>query len=139
MSAFDQALQQALDEQQSESAVASQSFQSSFQRSLESLESVLAGMPTWRAGLAPRVRWADELGVALPCDVADVMRAFRRLAFKTHPDRPGGSHDAFLHTRALLDEALAWMHAGPEVRPPTTWVSRFRGSTPHSSLQSVYA
>jgi curved DNA-binding protein CbpA len=39
--------------------------------------------------------------------VADVKRAFRQLAFATHPDRPGGSHAAFLRAQSLLDEALA--------------------------------
>ena len=91
------------------------------------------------AVLASTTEPSAQVPAGCAIDVADVMRAFRRLAFKTHPDRPGGSHDAFLHTRALLDEALAWMHAGPEVRQPTTWVSQFRCSPPQSSLQSVYA
>lgn len=53
-----------------------------------------------------RPRWAVELGVELPCDAQAVRRAFRRRALQTHPDRPGGSHEAFLRLQQALEEAL---------------------------------
>lgn len=53
-----------------------------------------------------RPRWAVELGVELPCDAQAVRRAFRRRALQTHPDRPGGSHEAFIRSQQALDEAL---------------------------------
>lgn len=51
--------------------------------------------------------WAIALDLQLPCTVQELRRAFRKLAFRTHPDREGGSHEAFLRTQALLEEALA--------------------------------
>lgn len=51
--------------------------------------------------------WAVALEVQLPCSADELRRAFRKRAFRTHPDREGGSHEAFLQTQALLDEALA--------------------------------
>lgn len=59
---------------------------------------------------AERPRWARELDVAFPCSADEARRAFRRLALRVHPDRPGGSHDAFVRAQGWLDEALA--HAG---------------------------
>ncbi|MFW5740355.1 MAG: J domain-containing protein [Myxococcota bacterium] len=76
--------------------------------SLRAFENALGGL-----GLSSQVletnadcRWAAALGLTLPCTVRDVKRAFRRLAFQTHPDRPGGSHSAFLEAQALLQQAL---------------------------------
>jgi len=50
--------------------------------------------------------WVEVLGLTLPCSVADIKRAFRRLALATHPDREGGSHEAFLAAQAALRSAL---------------------------------
>jgi hypothetical protein len=79
--------------------------QAPFEESLRAFEQVLAALPA--SSQPPRATWAAELGIVLPCTLDDLKRAFRRLAFETHPDRPGGSHQAFLRARALLDQALA--------------------------------
>jgi hypothetical protein len=74
-----------------------------------------------------RAPWAIELDVDLPCDPQTVRRAFRRLALKTHPDRPGGSHQAFLRAKATLEEALAALRESEtasiraRVRPGSEW------------------
>jgi len=47
------------------------------------------------------------LGLDTPRTLAEARHAFRRMALQTHPDRPGGSHEAFLRTQALYDEARA--------------------------------
>jgi hypothetical protein len=82
--------------------------------------------PTFVADLR-KPSWAEELGVELPCDRHDIERAFRRLAFRVHPDRPGGSREAFLRATRLLDEGLAWLRAGT---PPQAVAARFRGAGP---------
>ena len=64
--------------------------------------------------------WVAALGLTLPCTIEDVKRAFRRLAFQTHPDRPGGSHDAFLEAQALLHRALADLEVGRAELPTST-------------------
>ncbi len=64
------------------------------------------GSTSLRADEAPGPAWAIALDVRLPCTVQELRRAFRKLAFRTHPDRAGGSHEAFLRTQALLAEAL---------------------------------
>src|SRR6202142_3033467 len=93
-----------------------------FERSLRVFEGSLAALASID-GLASAAPWAQELGIDLPCTVADVKRAFRRLAFATHPDRPGGSHGAFLRAQALLDEALA--SPRPETRKPGRVAQRY--------------
>lgn len=55
---------------------------------------------------SPAPAWAIALDLRLPCTVPEVRRAFRKLAFRAHPDREGGSHGAFLRAQALLEEAL---------------------------------
>lgn len=45
------------------------------------------------------------LGVDVPRSLGEVKRAFRRRVMETHPDCPGGSHEAFLRTKALFDAA----------------------------------
>lgn len=54
-----------------------------------------------------RPRWAAELDVDPSCGVDGLRRAFRRRALETHPDRPGGSHEAFLRCQRALEEGLA--------------------------------
>jgi hypothetical protein len=56
--------------------------------------------------------WAEVLGVSLPCSEHSLKQAWRRRAFETHPDRPGGSHEEFLSTRAAYERGLAAVHAG---------------------------
>lgn len=60
--------------------------------------------------------WAAELGVAWPCSPEELRRAFRRRAFEAHPDRPGGSHEAFLRLQASLERAIAEGAKAPRVR-----------------------
>jgi hypothetical protein len=79
--------------------------------------------------------WAEELGVELPCDRQDVVRAFRRLAFRTHPDRAGGSHERFLRAQALLQEALDWLHT----TAAKGLAERFRRAPARAASQSVVA
>jgi hypothetical protein len=50
--------------------------------------------------------WSYVLGVAIPCTRDDVVRAFRKLALETHPDR-GGDPARFIAVRTAYDQALA--------------------------------
>jgi len=54
-----------------------------------------------------RPAWAVELDIDLPCAPEAARKAFRRRALETHPDRPGGSHEAFLRSQRALDQALS--------------------------------
>jgi hypothetical protein len=74
------------------------------QRRAPTFADVLGALPVVRS--ARRPAWAVELDVELPCNAQAVRRAFRRRALETHPDRPGGSHDAFLRAAQALDEGL---------------------------------
>jgi len=47
------------------------------------------------------------LGVEPSCTVEDIRRAFRKKALGVHPDRPGGSHRAFLDLQRAEQRALA--------------------------------
>jgi hypothetical protein len=96
--------------------------ESPFKRSLRMFEGALAALES-ADGFALAAPLARELGIELPCTVADVKRAFRRLAFATHPDRQGGSHAAFLRAQALLDEALALPQ--PATRKPGRVAQRY--------------
>jgi len=60
--------------------------------------------------------WAAVLGVVPPCSLREVKCAFRRLALQTHPDRPGGSHDAFLEAQRVLQEAIEALERNPPAR-----------------------
>jgi hypothetical protein len=93
-----------------------------FERSLRMFEGTLATL-AGADGLVSAAPWTRELGIDLPCTVADVKRAFRRLAFATHPDRPGGSHEAFVRAQALLDQALA--SPRPAARKPERAALRY--------------
>lgn len=55
--------------------------------------------------------WARTLGVSFPCTSDELRRAFRKRAFETHPDRAGGSSDAFVAVRTALDEGLVALSA----------------------------
>ena len=96
--------------------------ESAFEQSLRAFEGALGALAS-ADGFGPAAPWARELGIDLPCTVADVKRAFRRLAFATHPDRPGGSHAAFLRAQSLLDEALA--SPPPAARTPGRVAQRY--------------
>jgi DnaJ domain len=56
-----------------------------------------AGSKTWALGV---------LGLASGATVADIKRAFRGAALRTHPDR-GGDDAAFIEARRAFDVALA--------------------------------
>lgn len=62
--------------------------------------------------------WARTLRVSLPCTEGSLKQAFKRVAFETHPDRPGGSHEAFLAVRAAHDEGLAAVRVGGGIALP---------------------
>jgi len=79
------------------------------QPAIEAFERLISAFPEFAPSLVAQAPWAEELGVELPCDVDAVKRAFRRLAFRTHPDRTGGSHAAFLRAQELLEEARLWL------------------------------
>jgi len=58
------------------------------------------------AALPPPKAWHEILGVSATAN-ADVIRcAYRALAAKRHPDRPGGSHDAMSEINQARDEGL---------------------------------
>ena len=64
-----------------------------------------AGLPeTLRAGGIAQPGWSVELGVEYPCTLHELKRAFRGAALRTHPDC-GGSHEAFLRTQVVFEEA----------------------------------
>ena len=98
-----------------------------FEDALRAFEASLRLAPTvFEATPRAQPAWAAELGVELSCTAEDLKRAFRRLAFKTHPDRQGGSHEAFLRATALLEEALR-AHSAEGV-PSRPTVARAAGS-----------
>jgi hypothetical protein len=131
VSTFADALQSALREGETAGAVEA----SAFDDHLNRLERALAGMTHPRLSAGPRPAWSEELGVELPCDRQDIVRAFRRLAFRTHPDRAGGSHEAFLRAQSLLEEALAWLRDAS----PRTRAARFHDAPRPVASRSFYA
>jgi len=64
--------------------------------------------------------WARTLGCSYPCTKEQLKRSFRQRAFETHPDRPGGSHEAFLAVTRAFEEGLLALAAGP-VRTAKLW------------------
>ena len=58
----------------------------------------------------------DELGVAPGAGMAQVRSAFRKLALRTHPDRPGGDGAAFRR----VEEAMRAISEGAHRRGPAT-------------------
>ena len=49
------------------------------------------------------------LSLDLSCTLDDVKRSFRKLALETHPDRPGGSHAAFMRARDAFEQAVRFV------------------------------
>ncbi len=119
-SAFAQALQQAF----AEVTVVGAEAPSAKADAGSSVDVDISGAGVSFAADRPAPAWAVELGVRLPCDRRDIEKAFRRLASRVHPDRPGGSHEAFLRAKGLLEEGLAWLRA---TTPPEAVAARFRG------------
>lgn len=56
--------------------------------------------------LPPPKSWADILGVPPTATREQVNEAFRSLASKHHPDRPGGSHERMAEISRARDDAL---------------------------------
>ena len=84
-------------------------------------DAVTARVAAATAQIALRVSrpaWAEALCVELPCSEDGLKQAFRRRAFETHPDRPGGSHEAFLAVRAAQEEGLAAIRDGGGIARP---------------------
>jgi hypothetical protein len=108
-----------------------------FEGSLRAFEHALASFASVD-GLPASASWPGELGVEPRCTVDDVKRAFRRLAFATHPDRPGGSHVAFIRARALLDEALGSSQPMPKLQPVALRYARYAPAKARQ-VQSTYA
>jgi hypothetical protein len=107
---------------------------------LAAFERELDAMRTRAFVASPRMcAAAQELGLELPCTAQDIARAFRRLAFKTHPDRPGGSHEAFLRAKALFREAVDALEEQAVAAPPAALASRFRAPPARAIGHSVYA
>lgn len=113
--------------------------ETAFDQSLRVFECTLAAFAS-ADGLTSMIPGAQELGIEGVCTVDDVKRAFRRLAFATHPDRPGGSHDAFLRAKKLLDEALT---SPRPARKPERAAVRYAVAEPKavqpSPVHSAYA
>jgi DnaJ-domain-containing protein 1 len=74
----------------------------SFECSLRMFEAQLAEAS---ARAVPDLDREIVLGLETPRTATELRRAFRRMALETHPDRPGGSHEAFLHTMSLYEQA----------------------------------
>ncbi len=72
--------------------------------------------------------WAAELGVTLPCTAGELKRAFKKRAFETHPDRPGGSHEAFLRVQELLAQAQRDLATWREPKAGAAWWYRAQAS-----------
>ncbi|MBV9946453.1 MAG: J domain-containing protein [Myxococcales bacterium] len=110
-----------------------------FERSLRAFEAALGDAPSDAAAAAWQAEWAVALGVTLPCSVGELKKAFRRLAFATHPDRPGGSHRAFLEAQAALQQALESFAAARRTRSGAGHYARQAAHVPPcTSTQSTY-
>jgi hypothetical protein len=79
-----------------------------------------------------------ELGVDQPRTMAEARRAFRKMALRTHPDCPGGSHEAFLRTQALFEEACASL-ARPVPQAATPVVTNVRWAASPRATRTVDA
>ena len=66
----------------------------------------IRGIPDWAKEYTPGS--LRTLGLEMPCTEAEVKRAYRKLAEKTHPDR-GGDRDAFLLLQREFEEALQFV------------------------------
>ncbi len=71
--------------------------------------------------------WAMTIGVPFPCTETELKRSFRKRAFETHPDRPGGSHEAFLSVSRALDEGVKALASAPRDMSAALAVSRAYG------------
>lgn len=110
-----------------------------FEGAVRAFEAAVAESPTASDVAPPRPSWATTLGVQVPCTVEDVRRAFRRLAFETHPDRPNGSQEGFLRACEALEGALAALRAlGPTLPGARRYTSAWT-APPSGSASSSFA
>lgn len=92
-----------------------------FADAIADFETQVAVLSVEKVVTAPAFPWAAELGVTLPCSAAELKRAFRKRAFETHPDRPGGSHEEFLRVQELVAQAQRDLAAWREPTPGAAW------------------
>jgi hypothetical protein len=111
-----------------------------FAESVRAFEATLGQLAEECGPVGEGARWAKALGVSWPCTAQDLKRAFRRLAFETHPDRAGGSHAAFLDAQAALQEAMASLHSAQAAGSHARRYARHApaASSP-ASLRATYA
>jgi DnaJ-domain-containing protein 1 len=66
-----------------------------------------AGISDVEAALTAKHAWCAVLGVRFPCAADDIKAAYRRLAFRSHPDR-GGDAAVFRSVEQAYRAALAY-------------------------------
>lgn len=71
-----------------------------------SVEQAFAGYTALPApGDSTAATWYNVLGVSADCSYDDALAAYRAEAMKTHPDKPGGSHESMSRLNASWDQA----------------------------------
>ena len=78
----------------------------SLRRTLVVVVNYLPHIPAWAKRDTPRCLLA--LGLRMPCNEADVLRAYRKKVKRLHPDR-GGDQRRFLLLQADFEQALAFL------------------------------
>jgi hypothetical protein len=78
----------------------------SLRRTLIVIANYLPHIPAWAKAETPRSLLA--LGLRMPCNEDDVLRAYRKKVKRLHPDR-GGDQRRFLLLQADFEQALAYV------------------------------
>jgi hypothetical protein len=110
-----------------------------FEDAVAAFDARVASSLTEPAGGLTREAWAVELGVAWPCTAAELRRAFRRRAFETHPDRAGGSNEAFIRVQSLLKQGAAAVAAQANLPAPSAARRYGAPRAPRAASAGVYA